>query len=97
MREANPQRTAETRLDIPTPIIAPVIVCVVDTGMPSDVAINKAIAPEVCAQNPPDGRIRVMPMPIVRTMRQPPKSVPKPIATWHEITTQNGTLKSPCK
>ena len=80
IREANPQRTADTRRDRPTPTIAPVMVCVVDTGMPSDVAINKAIAPEVCAQKPPEGRMRVMPIPIVRTMRQPPNNVPKPIA-----------------
>src|SRR5205085_10886910 len=91
IRDAKPQRTAETRLDSPTPIIAPVMVCVVETGMPSPVAINSAIAPEVCAQKPPDGRMRVMPMPMVRTMRQPPNSVPRPMAIWHEITTQNGT------
>jgi hypothetical protein len=47
IREAKPQRTAETRLDIPTPTMAPVIVCVVETGMPSHVAKNNAIAPEV--------------------------------------------------
>ncbi len=91
MREASPQRTAETRRESPTPTIAPVIVCVVDTGMPRDVARNSAIAPDVCAQKPPDGRMRVMPMPIVRTMRQPPNKVPRPIATWQDMTTQNGT------
>ena len=47
MREAKPQRTAEARRDTPTPTMAPVIVCVVDTGMPSDVARNSAIEPEV--------------------------------------------------
>ena len=91
MRDAKPQRTADTRLDKPTPMMAPVMVCVVDTGMPSDVATNKAMAPDVCAQNPPDGRMRVMPMPMVRTMRQPPNKVPAAIATWQEMTTQNGT------
>jgi hypothetical protein len=29
-----PQRTADTLLVTPTPIIAPVMVCVVDTGIP---------------------------------------------------------------
>ena len=80
MRDAKPQRTAETRRDNPTPTIAPVIVCVVDTGIPSDVAKNSAIAPDVCAQKPPDGRMRVMPIPIVLTIRQPPNNVPNAIA-----------------
>ena len=89
--EAKPQRTADMRRDMPTPTIAPVIVCVVETGMPKLVAKNRAIDPAVCAEKPPEGRMRVMPMPIVRTMRQPPNNVPKPIAAWQEITTQVGT------
>ncbi|TDQ09128.1 hypothetical protein DEV91_1599 [Phyllobacterium brassicacearum] len=39
MLPAKPQRTAETRRADPTPMIAPVIVWVVDTGMPSHVAL----------------------------------------------------------
>ena len=35
MRVATPQRTAEIRLVVPTPMIAPVIVCVVLTGIPA--------------------------------------------------------------
>ena len=31
---ATPHRTAETRTEDPTPMIAPVIVCVVETGIP---------------------------------------------------------------
>ena len=34
MRVATPQRTAESLCVAPTPMIAPVIVCVVETGMP---------------------------------------------------------------
>ena len=90
MREAIPQRTAETRRDRPTPTMAPVIVWVVETGMPNHVARNSAIAPEVCAQNPPEGLIRVIPMPIVLTMRQPPNKVPSAMAIWQDNTTQNG-------
>ena len=67
------------------------MVCVVETGMPSEVAINRAMAPEVCAQKPPEGRIRVIPIPMVRTMRQPPNKVPSAMAIWHEMTTQKGT------
>ena len=35
---ATPQRTAERRRVAPTPTIAPVIVCVVETGMPNELA-----------------------------------------------------------
>ena len=35
---AMPQRTAETLRAAPTPMMAPVIVCVVETGTPNDVA-----------------------------------------------------------
>ena len=31
-----PQRTADTRLVAPTPMILPVMVCVVDTGIPKN-------------------------------------------------------------
>ena len=34
MFPATPQRTAEERCAAPTPMMAPVMVCVVDTGMP---------------------------------------------------------------
>ena len=34
IRRATPQRTAEARRAAPTPMIEPVIVCVVDTGIP---------------------------------------------------------------
>src|SRR6267143_715943 len=48
--------TADRRVVDPTPAIAPVIVCVVDTGIPAAVAPNKVIAPAVSAQKPPTGR-----------------------------------------
>ena len=34
MLPATPQRTAEVPLVVPTPMMAPVMVCVVETGMP---------------------------------------------------------------
>ena len=73
----------------------PVMVWVVDTGMPSQVAANSVIAPPVSAQNPCIGVSRVIFDPIVFTMRQPPTSVPRPIIAWQESTTQNGTWKLP--
>ena len=39
----------------PTPMIAPVMVWVVDTGMPKKVAMNRVAAPAVSAQEPPMG------------------------------------------
>src|ERR1041384_8582735 len=91
MLEATFQRTAETLRAAPTPTIDPVIVCVVETGMPSQVAANSVIAPPVSAQNPCMGVNRVILDPIVCTMRQPPNKVPSPMAAWQVITTQNGT------
>ena len=44
-----PQRTAETRFVIPTPIIEPVMVCVVETGIPMCSVTYKATAPAVSA------------------------------------------------
>src|SRR5215212_9181064 len=44
MRPATPQRTADRRRVAPTPTIAPVMACVVDTGIPKCVAVKMAIA-----------------------------------------------------
>ena len=79
MLPATPQRTALNFCVAPTPTIAPVIVCVVDTGMPSIDATNSVIAPPVSAQKPPTGLSFVIFWPIVRTIRQPPNKVPRPI------------------
>ena len=62
-------------------MIAPVMVCVVDTGMPSPVATNSMIAPPVSAQQPPTGFSFVIFCPMVLTMRQPPNAVPSAIVT----------------
>ena len=55
MRPATPHLTAEKRFADPTPTIEPVMVCVVDTGIPKYVAPNSVAAPAVSAQNPPTG------------------------------------------
>src|ERR1700712_436141 len=94
-------RTAEARRAAPTPTMAPVIVCVVDTGTPRNVAMNNVTAPPVSAQNPCIGVSLVIRKPMVRTIRQPPIKVPNPIAAWQASTTQNGTENSaprcPCE
>ena len=79
MFPATPQRTAENLRIDPTPTMAPVMVWVVDTGMPSAVARNSIIAPPVSAQKPPTGFNLVMRYPMVLTMRQPPNAVPNAI------------------
>src|SRR5258707_1827353 len=73
--------------------MAPVMVCVVETGTPSKVAMNSVAAPPVSAQNPCIGVSLVMRSPMVRTIRQPPINVPSAIAAWHASTTQNRTEK----
>jgi len=88
---ATPQRTADTFRAAPTPMMLPVIVCVVETGMPISVAANNMIEPPVSAHAPCTGLSRVIFEPIVFTMRQPPASVPAAIAAWQASTTQNGT------
>ena len=77
---ATPHRTADSRRVAPTPTIAPVIACVVLTGTPVSVAISSAIAAPVSAAKPPTGCSLVIFDPIVWMMRQPPASVPSPIA-----------------
>src|SRR5262245_31332427 len=92
MRPATPQRTAEKRCVAPTPRIAPVIVWVVDTGIPqTDAAITVAAAP-VSAQKPENGLSFVIRLPMVRTIRQPPVSVPRPIAACAERMIHQGTV-----
>ena len=88
---ATPQRTADIRRLAPTPTIAPVIVCVVDTGIPAAEVKNSVAAAADSAAIPPAGWRRVIFDPIVLTMRQPPVSVPSPIADVRDSTTQSGT------
>ncbi|MNY70424.1 hypothetical protein D3C86_2085530 [compost metagenome] len=74
-----PQRTALKRLVAPTPIMEPVIVCVVETGIPRLDTVNKVKAPAVSAQTPSSGVTLVIFVPIVLTIFHPPIMVPKPI------------------
>ena len=59
-RLATSQRTADSRRDVPTPTIEPVIVCVVDTGIPAADVANSVSAPALSAQTPPTGWSRVI-------------------------------------
>jgi CHASE3 domain sensor protein len=77
---ATPQRTAEARRAVPAPMIAPVIVCVVDTGMPSIEAPKITIEPAVDALKPWCCDSLVIREPIVSMIFHPPLSVPSAIA-----------------
>jgi hypothetical protein len=55
IRLATPQRTAEKRWTAPTPTMAPVMVWVVETGIPAKAVPNKVMAPALSAQKPPKG------------------------------------------
>jgi hypothetical protein len=70
--------------------MAPVIVWVVETGIPKYVTKNSVIAPPASAQKPYTGCSRVILDPIVRTMRQPPTNVPSAMAAWQLRITQSG-------
>src|SRR5271167_4461782 len=65
MRRAIPQRTAEIRCVVPTPMIAPVMVCVVLTGIPASAVPKRVMAPAASAQNPPTGLSLVIFEPMV--------------------------------
>src|SRR5690348_14645909 len=88
------QRTAETRFAARPPLLAPVIVCRVETGTRGQVARDGVVAPPGSAQKRGTGVSRVMPEPVVCTMRQPANSVRSAIAAWQAIATQNGTYNS---
>ena len=91
MRSAIFHLMDEKRVVAPTPTIAPVIVWVVDTGTPRWVAKNKVAAPDVSAQKPPTGFNLVIFIPIVFTMRQPPKAVPRMPASSEPASGAKGT------
>ena len=61
----------------PTPAMDPVTVCVVDTGIPYSVATKMMLAALASALQPLKGLRWVMLVPIVCTIRQPPKRVPR--------------------
>ena len=69
------------------------IACVVEIGTPR-IFVNPKIvtAAAVSAQKPPTGWRRVMPLPIVLTMRQPPAIVPSAMAAWQERMIHQATV-----
>ncbi len=85
-----PHLTADNRLVAPTPMMDPVMVCVVLTGILKCSVINNVMAPADSAATHSSGVTLVMRVPIVFTIFHPPLSVPKAMATKHDIGTQSG-------
>ena len=75
-----PQRTALIRRVMPKPTMEPAMVWVVLTGMPAALGDEEVMAAPDSAQNPPKGSSLVIFEPMVFTIRQPPNSVPRPMA-----------------
>ena len=74
-------------------MIAPVMVCVVLTGIPFIARPNRQTAAALSAQNPPMGRSAVIFWPIVLTILHPPESVPRAMAECARRTTHNGNVE----
>src|SRR5688572_29339733 len=90
---ATPQRTAETRLEAPTPMMLAEMTCVVLTGAPMLAAPRMTIAAEVSAAKPLIGLSLMILCPIVLMIRQPPDAVPSPIAVAQTRMTHQGTTR----
>ena len=77
----------------PTPMIAPLITWVVETGIPRCEAARIVTAAPVSAANPWIGFRSMIFVPIVLMIRTPPDIVPAPIAVAQTTITQIGTWK----
>lgn len=86
-----PHRTADRRLIAPTPMIEPLMTCVVETGILNICEMLMVSAPAVCAQKPSIGVILVILLPIVLIIRQPPDIVPIAMAVKHANAAHSGT------
>ena len=88
---ATPQRTAEALCKEPTPMMEPVMVWVVETGIPSPVAKKIVAALAVSAAKPLTGCSLVIFIPMVRTIQQPPHMVPRAMVRLQAMITHKGT------
>src|SRR5581483_5248620 len=91
---ATPHRTADTRLDAPTPMMHDEMTWVVLTGAFSQVAPRMTAAAAVSAANPLIGRSLMIRCPIVFMIRHPPDAVPNPMAVAQATITHPGTCRS---
>lgn len=84
-----PQRTAESLFTDPTPMMLPVITCVVLTGIFISSVRKRVSEPAVCVQNPSNGVIFVILLPIVFMIFQPPDMVPTAMDVKQSTGTQS--------
>ena len=91
MSPATPQRTAESRVLEPTPMMAVEMTWVVDTGAPIWEAVRMIVAAVVSAAKPWTGSSLTTRWPIVLMIRQPPTAVPREIAVAATRMTGSGT------
>src|SRR5688500_6537468 len=77
MFPATPQRTADRFLVAPTPMIAEVIVWVVEMGRPSWLLTHSTLAATDSAAKPAGGSRWITRRPSVLMIRQPPAYVPR--------------------
>ena len=75
----------------PTPMIAPEMECVVDTGTPQLEAVRITVEAAASAANPCSGLSLIILWPRVLMMRQPPDAVPSAMAPAQESFTHSGT------
>ena len=89
---ATPQRTADNRLDEPTPRMEAEMTWVVLIGAPKKEAVKITPAADVSAEKPWTAwRWKIL-WPMVLIIRQPPVAVPRPMHRAQEICTQTGTV-----
>jgi hypothetical protein len=92
MFPATPQRTADSRLLAPTPMMQALMQWVVETGTPRALADRIVIVPAVSAAKPWSGEIRMILLPMVLMIFLPPAIVPVPMAVAQARITHWGTL-----
>ena len=81
---------ADRRLTAPTPMMALVLVWVVDTGMPSRLEYSRQSAPARSAQKPWYRSSLTMSMPTDLMIFSPPTLVPRAMTTLHSSISQTG-------
>src|SRR6266403_835419 len=90
MRRVIPQRTAERRREAPTPTMAPVMVCVVLTGMPKAAVPTRVSPPAVSAAKPPKGLGLERRRPLCFEKRHPPPMGPPGKAKGEQMDSREG-------
>ncbi len=84
------QRTSASRLPSPAPRMPPEQTCVVDSAKPRWAEVRITAVEAVSAANPCGDWMSVIPLPMVRMIRQPPMYVPRPMASPADAITHSG-------